>query len=153
MAGLGDVCSDIGALLFYLQSAFRVSKSGAQIGCVLKEPRVVESIPYAEIAVIPFKKPKSQIAGCKRDVHLYSDAIPLADLQLVEGIEEVLEVMLTEDIASNEYHYLHLHYQLHLLMRFHQQHLCYCSIVTETVCELANIIRLNIIVLSTQLHN
>ena len=69
MAGLGDICSHIGALLF-LQSLFHVSKSGAQIGCVLKEPRVVESIPYAEIAVIPFKKPKSQIARCKRGVHL-----------------------------------------------------------------------------------
>ena len=31
-----------------------------------------------------------------------SDAISLADLQLVEGTEEVLEVMLTEDVASNE---------------------------------------------------
>ena len=103
MAGLGEVCSHIGALLFYLESASRVSKSCTQIGCVRKEPRVVESIPYAEIAVIPFEKPKSQIEGCKRGAHLYSDTIPLADLQLVEGTEMVLEeVMLTEDIASNE---------------------------------------------------
>lgn len=102
MAGLGEVCSHIGALLFYLESASRVSKSCTQIGCVWKEPRVVESIPYAEIADIPFEKPKSQIAGCKRGAHLYSDTIPLADLQLVEETEEVLEeVMLTEDIASN----------------------------------------------------
>ena len=57
MAGLGEVCSHIGALLFYLESASRVSKSCTQIGCVWKEPRVVESIPYAEIAIIPFEKP------------------------------------------------------------------------------------------------
>ena len=100
---------DLGGVLlhwnatFYLESASCISKSCTQIGCVWKEPRVVESIPYAEIAVIPFEKPKSQIAGCKRGAYLYNDTIPLADLQLVEGTEEVLEeVTLTEDIASNE---------------------------------------------------
>ena len=90
MAGLGEVCSHIGALLFYLESASHVSKSCTQIDCVWKEPRIVESIPYAEIADIPFEKPKSQIAGCKRGAHLYSDTVPLADLQLVERTEEVM---------------------------------------------------------------
>ena len=91
MAGLGEVCSHIGALLFYLESASHVNKSCTQISCVWKEPRIVEAIPYAEIADIPFEKPKSQIARCKRAAHLYSDTVPLADLQLCEGTEEVLE--------------------------------------------------------------
>ena len=105
MAGLGEVCSHIGALLFYLESASRVSKSCTQIGCVWKEPRVLDSIPYAEIADIPFEKPKSQIAGCKRGAHLYSDVVPLTDLQLIEGTEKLVEEVtctLTEDVASDE---------------------------------------------------
>ena len=70
-----------------------------------KEPRVLDSIPYAEIADIPFEKPKSQIAGCKRGAHLYSDVVPLTDLKLIERTEKLVKEVtctLTEDVASNE---------------------------------------------------
>ena len=91
---LGRYVSTLELYSFYLESVSRASKSCTQIDCVWKEPRVVESIPYAEIADIPFEKPKSQISGCKRGAHLYSDIVPLADLQLVGRTEEVMS---TED--------------------------------------------------------
>ena len=101
MAGLGEVCSHIEALLFNLESASRVNKSCTQIGCVWKEPRIVETIPYAEIADLLFEKPKSQINGRKRVAHLYSNTIPLADLQLCKGTGEVLEEVISTEGPLN----------------------------------------------------
>ena len=151
MAGLGEVYSRIGALLFYLESASCVSKSCTQIGCGWKEPSgILDAIPYAEIADISFEKPKSQIAGCKRGAHLYSDAVPLNDLQQpIEGTEMFVEEVacsFSEDLASNELvelpstsfplvtvsidetsiHQRHLCYQLQVVTKHHHQvHLCY----------------------------
>ena len=89
MAGLGEVCSHIEALFFYLESASHVNKNCIQIGCVSKEPRIVETIPYAEIADLPFEKPKSQIDGRKRVAHLYSNTVPLADYNCVREQERL----------------------------------------------------------------
>jgi len=83
MAGLGEVCSHVAAILFYLESASRVSATCTQISCAWKEPRLVETIPYARIMDIPFTKPKGVIsASCnrKRGAHLYSDSLPISDL-------------------------------------------------------------------------
>lgn len=81
MAGLGEVCSHVGAILFYLESAFRVTKICTQTDCRWKEPRLVETIPYARIMDIPFIKPKGLIScNRKRGAHLYSDEVPIVDL-------------------------------------------------------------------------
>ena len=81
MAGLSEVCSHMGAILFYLESAFRVAKTCTQTDCKWKKPRLVETIPYARIMDIPFTKPKSLIScNRKRGAHLYSDEFPVVDL-------------------------------------------------------------------------
>ena len=81
MAGLGEVCSHVGAILFYLESAFRVTQTCTQTDCRWKEPRLVEAIPYARIIDIPFTKPKSLIScNRKRGAHLYSDEVSVVDL-------------------------------------------------------------------------
>ena len=46
MAGLGEVCSHVEAILFYVELASWVSTTCTQIGCVWKELRLVETIPY-----------------------------------------------------------------------------------------------------------
>ena len=67
MAGLGEVYSHVAVILFYLELASRVSTTCTQIGCAWKEPRLVETIPYAQIMDIPFTKPKGSInASCNR---------------------------------------------------------------------------------------
>ena len=83
MAGLGEVCSHVAAILFYLESVSCVSTTCTQIGCAWKEPRLVETIPYARIMDIPFAKLKGSIsANCnrKRGAHLYDDSLPLLNL-------------------------------------------------------------------------
>ena len=94
MAGLGEVCSHVAAILFYLESVSCVFTTCTQIGCAWKEPCLEETIPYARIMDTPFTKPKGSIsASCnrKRGAHLYDDSLPLSDLsqlsetQLLEG--------------------------------------------------------------------
>ena len=81
MAGLGEVCSHVSAILFYLESAYRVTKTCTQIDCRWKEPRLIETIPYARIMDITFTKPKSSIScNRKRGAHFYNDAVPFAGL-------------------------------------------------------------------------
>jgi len=81
MASLGEVCSHVAAILFYLESVFRVTTACTQTGCVWKQPRLVEAIPYAPIMDIPFTKPKGSLSSNrKRGAHLYSDTVPLLDL-------------------------------------------------------------------------
>ena len=67
--------------LFYLESVCRVNTTCTQTAGMWKEPRLVETIPYARIMGIPFTKPKGSIStNRKRGAHLYSDSVPLADL-------------------------------------------------------------------------
>ena len=81
MAGLGEVCSHVGAVLFYLESANRTRITCTQVGCVWKEPGFVEAIPYVPIAGLLFSMPKSTInCNRKRGAHLLDDTVPLADL-------------------------------------------------------------------------
>ena len=77
-----------------MQYGHLISKSCTQVGCVWKEPRIVETIPYTEIADLPFEKPKSRH---KRVAHLYSNTIPHTDLQLCEGTGEVLEEVISTE--------------------------------------------------------
>ena len=84
MAGLGEVCSHVAAILFYLELASRVSTTCTKIGCVWKEPHLVETIPYTRIMDIPFTKPKGSIScNRKRGAHLYNDSLPLSNCRNV----------------------------------------------------------------------
>jgi len=94
MAGLGEVCSHVAAILFYLESASRATKSCTQTDCRWKEPRLVETIPYSRIMDIPFTKPKGLVTtNRKRGAHLYSNSVPLSGLpQCSQPLQSSTEV-------------------------------------------------------------
>ena len=107
MAGLGEVCSHVGALLFYLESGFCVKKTCTQTDCRWKEPRLVETIPYAQIMDITFTKPKSLLScNRKRGAHLYDDEVQVFNLPqpscplLAEG--SVVNLELTIDSVDSQ---------------------------------------------------
>jgi len=64
MAGPGEVCSHVGAILFYVCASHRV-KSCTEVSCTWSIPASIETIPYARIADIDFSKPKSTILPVK----------------------------------------------------------------------------------------
>ena len=81
MAGLGEVCSHVGAILFYLESASRTRLTCTQTSCVWKEPAYVEAIPYVPIAELTLSMSKPRIScNRKRGSHFASDTVPLAEL-------------------------------------------------------------------------
>ena len=81
MAGLGEVCSDVAAVLFYLESASRSKLTCTQVGCTWKEPTMIDAIPYLPIAQLPLSKPKPRIScNRKRGAHHLSSITPLTDL-------------------------------------------------------------------------
>ena len=81
MAGLGEVCSHVGAILFYLESANRTRLTCTQTSCVWKEPAYVEAIPYVPIAELTLSMSKPRIScNRKRGSHFASDTVPLAEL-------------------------------------------------------------------------
>ena len=51
MAGLGKVCSHVGAILFYVE-AVRRAKSCTDVPCPWNMPSQVDTIPYAKIVDI-----------------------------------------------------------------------------------------------------
>ena len=53
MAGLGEVCSHVGAILFYIE-AVRCANTCTDVTCQWVVPTSVKSIPYAKIAHIDF---------------------------------------------------------------------------------------------------
>jgi len=84
MAGLGEVCSHVGAILFYIEATHRI-KSCTEVPCAWNMPSSVDSIPYARIADIDFVKPKSIIMPMKRGAHCNNDCDMLtnpADIEL-----------------------------------------------------------------------
>ena len=83
MVGLGEVCSHVGAILFYIEATYRI-KSCTELQCAWKMPATVDSIPYAKIADIDFVKPKSVIKPMKRGVHLNNDCDMMTDPADVE---------------------------------------------------------------------
>ena len=73
MAGLGEVCSHVGAILFYIESMHH-TKSFTELQCAWNMPATVNSIPYARIADINFVKPKPVIKPMKIGAHLNNDS-------------------------------------------------------------------------------
>jgi len=91
MAGLGEVCSHVGVLLFYLESSACVTVSCTQIGCQWNEPTNIEAIPYSKLADLPFTIPKPQISCNKmKGAHLYDDTIPYSELPQPEVVKTKL---------------------------------------------------------------
>jgi len=81
MAGLEEVCSHVAVVLFYLESAFQSKFTCTQIGCIWKEPTMIDAIPYLPIAQLPFSKPKLRIScNRKREAHHLNSITPLTDL-------------------------------------------------------------------------
>ena len=84
MAGLGEVCSHVGAILFYIETTYR-PKSSTELQCAWNRPASIDGIPYARIADIDFVKPKSVIKPVKRGAHLNNGCDMLtntADIEL-----------------------------------------------------------------------
>jgi len=87
MAGLGEVCSPVAAILFYLESAARSKLTCTQTSCMQKKPTFVDAIPYLPIAELPLSKPKSTISCNKRrGAHHLSDITPLESFQIAEEL-------------------------------------------------------------------
>lgn len=86
MAGLGEVCSHVGAILFYVSVTHRV-KSCTEVSCAWSIPSSIDSIPYAKIADIDFSKPKSTILPVKRAAHCNNDCEMLTDSATIEAPE------------------------------------------------------------------
>lgn len=82
MAGLGEVCSHVGAVLFYIE-ATRRAKSCTDLPCPWNMPSHVGAIPYARIADIDFT-PRSVISQTRRGAHLNNDCLMISDSIEVE---------------------------------------------------------------------
>ena len=72
MAGLHEVCSHVGAILFYIE-AVRCSKTCTDVSCQWAVPSSINSIPYAKIADIDFTTAKSRLLPVKRGAHHNND--------------------------------------------------------------------------------
>ena len=57
MAGLGEACSHVASLLFYLEAFYRTreTKSCTQEQCKWLLPKAVKEVPYLPVAQIDFK--------------------------------------------------------------------------------------------------
>jgi len=82
VAGLGEVCSHVGAILFCIDVMYHL-KTCTEVPC--EYPASVDSIPYAKIADIDFSKPKSTIAPMKRGAHCNNDCEVLSDSSEIEA--------------------------------------------------------------------
>ena len=83
MAGLGEVCSHVGALLFYVE-AMRRTPSCTETSCSWNVPSSVKGIQYAKIVDIDFTVPKSIIAPARRGAHLNNDCKMIQDPKEIE---------------------------------------------------------------------
>ena len=63
MAGLGEVCTHVGAVLFYLETATKISRVSqcTQEKCCLIVPIYQKAIPYAPISEIDFSSAKNEM--------------------------------------------------------------------------------------------
>ena len=84
MAGLGEVCSHVGAILFYIE-AVRCAKTCTDVTCQWVVPTSVKSIPYAKIADIDFTRPKSKLIPLKQAAHHNNDCDMLSDETDIEN--------------------------------------------------------------------
>lgn len=83
MAGLGEVCSHVAAVLFYVDAAYR-NKTCTEIPCQWVIPSSVDNIPYSRIADIDFTRPKPGILPVKRAAHCNNDCDMLSDPSDIE---------------------------------------------------------------------
>ena len=83
MAGLDEVCSHVGAILFYVE-AVRHNKSCTDVPCSWSMPSSVDKIPYARIADIDFTAPQTIILQTKRGAHLNNDCHMISDADAIE---------------------------------------------------------------------
>ena len=88
VAGLGEVCSHVGAILFYVESAYHV-KSCTEVPCTWNMPTSISGIPYARIADIDFVKPKSIVKPVKRGAHCNNDCDILTEPADIEVNSDV----------------------------------------------------------------
>ena len=84
MASLGEVCSHVCAILFYVCASHCV-KSCTEASCTWSIPASIESIPFAKIADIDFSKPKSTILPVKQGAHCNNDCEILTDSAAIEA--------------------------------------------------------------------
>ena len=83
MAGLGEVCSHVGALLFYVE-AMRCSQSCTETSCSWNVPPSIQNIQYAKIVDIDFTVPKPIIKPVRRGAHVHNDCQRIEDPQQIE---------------------------------------------------------------------
>ena len=83
MAGLGEVCSHIAAVLFYVDAVYR-NKAFTEIPCQWVIPSSVDSIPYSRIADIDLTRPEPGILPVKRGAHCNNDCSMLSDPSDIE---------------------------------------------------------------------
>ena len=83
MAGLGEVCSHIAAVLFYVDAVYR-NKTCTEIPCQWVILSSVDGIPYSRIADIDFTRPKPGILSVKRGAHCNNDCSMLSDPSDIE---------------------------------------------------------------------
>ena len=69
MAGLCEICSHVAAILFYLESASRVTTTCTQTDCTWKQPRLVD---YINGLIFSYWSLKKEIV----------DTVPLSDLPM-----------------------------------------------------------------------
>lgn len=99
MADLGEVCSHVGAMLFYIE-AMHCIKSCTEVQCAWSIPSSVDSIPYARIADIDFVKPKSIIKPVKRGAYCNNDCDMLTDPADIEVSVDVAMSSISCKIGS-----------------------------------------------------
>ena len=99
MAGLGEVCAHVGAVLFYIEATHRI-KSCTEVPCTWNMPTSVGSIPYARIADIDFSKPKSIIMPMKRGAHYNNDCDMLTNPADIEMTSDVTKSRGSSKIGS-----------------------------------------------------
>ena len=80
---LDEVCSHVGAILVYVESARR-NKSCTDEPCMWSIPSSVDKIPYVRIADIDFTAPKSTISQTKRGVHINNNCHMISDADAIE---------------------------------------------------------------------
>jgi len=83
MAGLGEVCSHIAAVLFYVDAVY-YTKTCTEVPCQWVIPSSVDSIPYSKVADIDFTRPKPGFLVVKRGAHCNNDCSMLSDPSEIE---------------------------------------------------------------------
>ena len=87
-AGLGEVCSHISAILFYVEAQRRV-KSCTDQPCQWIMPSSVDAIPFSRFRDLDFSTPKSILLPTKRGAHLNNDSAMICDPTEIESLHNI----------------------------------------------------------------